>query len=291
MWFDFYSLLNQFHMISVTKEIILKFYASIPKNAHKGILGHAFLIGGSYGKIGAMALSSKASLTTGCGLVTVFIPKCGYQILQTYIPEVMVLTDVEENHISTITFDFIPNAIGIGPGFGQELATQKAFHKFLKANKSPLVIDADALNILSKNPEWLVLLPPKTIITPHPKELERLIGPWNSEAEKFELAMTFSTKYKLVLVMKGAPTYILFENTIYKNTTGNAALATAGTGDVLLGMITSLLAQQYDPLESAILGVYLHGLTADIALPEKGFQSFIASDIITNIGKAYLSLE
>jgi ADP-dependent NAD(P)H-hydrate dehydratase len=277
--------------IYINQNEILKRYKPIDKHTHKGIQGHALIIGGSYGKMGAVCLSSKAALKTGCGLVTAFIPKCGYEIVQISIPEVMVLTDVQEKFISNITFDIVPQAIGIGPGIGQEPATQNAFHEFLKTNKVPLVIDADALNILSQNKSWLSLLQPKTIITPHPKELERLIGKWNSEAEKVNMTKAFSKQYQLIIVMKGAPTHIIDGDTVYENTTGNAALATAGSGDVLTGMITSLLAQSYEPIDAAILGVYLHGLTADIALPETGFQSFIASDVISNIGKAYLSLE
>ena len=277
--------------IQIERTAILKRYKPIDAKTHKGIQGYALLIGGSYGKIGAVTLSSKACLKTGCGLVTVFIPRCGYEILQTANPEVMVLTDVQEKHISKIDFDFIPQAIGIGPGMGQELETQNALHEFLIDDKAPLVIDADALNILAENPEWVFLLPAKTILTPHPKELERLIGKWESDSEKMEKAITFSKKYHLIIVMKGASTLIIDGETTYENITGNAALATAGTGDVLTGMITSLLAQSYEPIDAAILGVYLHGLTADIALPETGFQAFIASDVIANIGKAYLSLE
>ena len=277
--------------ITIDKAEILKRYEPIDKHTHKGIQGHALLIGGSYGKVGSVCLSSKAAIKTGCGLVTSFIPKCGYEIVQISIPEVMVLTDIEEKFISNITFDITPQAIGIGPGIGQELATQNSFHEFLTSNIVPLVIDADALNILSLNKSWLSFLQPQTIITPHPKELERLIGKWNSEKEKFEKTIAFSTQYNLVVVMKGASTYIIDGNIVYENTTGNAALATAGSGDVLTGMITSLLAQSYEPISAAILGVYLHGLTADIALPETGYQSFIASDIISNIGKAFLTLE
>jgi hydroxyethylthiazole kinase-like uncharacterized protein yjeF len=133
-------------------------------------------------------------------------------------------------------------------------------------------------------------LPDKAILTPHQKELERLIGKWNSDTEKLEKTIAFSKLHHLIIVMKGAPTKIIDGKTIYENTTGNAALATAGTVDVLTGMITSLLAQSYDPIDAALLGVYLHGLTADIGLPETGYQSFLASDIISNIGRAYLSL-
>lgn len=277
-------------IVSIDKSEILQRYKPTKANTHKGIQGHALLIGGSYGKMGAMTLCSKACIKTGCGLVTVFIPQCGYEILQIANPEVMVLTDVREKFISKIEFDLVPNAIGIGPGIGQTLETQNAFHEFLKNHKTPLVIDADALNILSQNVSWIPLLPIKTILTPHLKELERLIGKWNSSAEKFKKTIAFSKQNNLIIVMKGAPTFVIDGEIIYENTTGNAALATAGTGDVLTGMITSLLAQSYRPIDAAILGVFLHGFTADIALPETGFQSFIASNVIDTIGKAYLSL-
>ncbi|WP_396191693.1 NAD(P)H-hydrate dehydratase [Flavobacterium sp.] len=277
--------------IEITKQEILKIYKPIPPNSHKGIQGHALLIGGSYGKMGSVCLSSKAAIKSGCGLVTAFIPKCGYEIVQISIPEVMVLTDIEENFITNIDYDFTPNVIGIGIGIGQEIATQNAIHQLLFDNKISMVIDADALNILSLNPTWISLLEPKTILTPHPKELERLLGKWNSDEEKFAKTIEFSTKFEVIIVMKGAPTYIIDGEKIYQNTTGNPALATAGSGDVLTGIITSLLAQNYEPINAAILGVYLHGLTADIALPETGHQSFIASDIINYLGKAFLTLE
>ena len=277
--------------IYIDQNEIIKRYKQPNQHTHKGIQGHALIIGGSYGKIGAVSLSAKACLKTGCGLVTVFIPKCGYEILQTAIPEVMVLTDKEEKLISNVIFDITPQAIGIGPGLGQAVETQNALYQFLKTNRIPLVIDADALNIISKNKKLLALLKPKTIITPHPKELERLIGKWDSDEEKMTKAVSFSKQYQIIIVMKGAPTRVINGETVYENTTGNAALATAGSGDVLTGMITSLVTQSYEPIDAAILGVYLHGLTADIALPETGYQSFIASDVIANIGKAFLSIE
>ncbi|GEC73565.1 yjeF C-terminal region, hydroxyethylthiazole kinase-related [Flavobacterium flevense] len=277
--------------VSIDKNEILKYYKPIAVDTHKGIQGHALIIGGSYGKIGAVCLSSKAALKAGCGLVTAYIPKCGYQIVQIAIPEVMVLTDRNKKCISNISFDLQPDAIGIGPGIGQDEVTRKAFLKFLKTNEIPLVIDADGLNILSQNKAWFLLLQPGTILTPHPKELERLIGKWISEEEKFEKTISFSLQYNVIVVMKGAPTYIIDGETLYKNTTGNQALATAGSGDVLTGIISSFLAQGYESVQAAILGVYLHGLTADLAAPKTGFQSFIASDSISNLGAAFLSLE
>lgn len=275
----------------ITKEEILKFYKPVNPLTHKGLQGHAVIIAGSYGKIGAAVLASKSCLKSGCGLVTTFIPKCGYQILQISIPEVMVITDENANAITNINFSLLPQATGIGPGIGKELSTQKALFEFLRINKSPLVLDADALNILAKNKSWLELVPENTILTPHPKELERLIGNWNSESEKFQKTIAFSEKYKVIIVMKGAPTFIINKNKIYENTTGNAALATAGSGDALTGIITGLLAQNYEPVQAAKLGVFLHGLTADIALPQTGYQSFTASDIIENLGRAFLTLE
>jgi len=278
-------------VITISIKDIVKIYKPVVPSTHKGQQGHALIVGGSYGKIGAIALSSKACLKAGAGLVSVFIPKCGYTILQTINPEVMAVTDVKNDYLSEIQFDLLPQAIGIGPGMGQERSTKKGFYKFLKANKAPLVLDADALNILSQHKEWFSLLQPGSILTPHPKELERLTGNTGTEDEKREAAMEMALKHKIIIVLKGAPTYITDGEDIYKNTTGNAALATAGSGDVLTGIITSLLAQSYSPLQAAILGVYIHGLTADIALPETGHQAFIASDIITYLGKAYLAIE
>ncbi|MTH14428.1 NAD(P)H-hydrate dehydratase [Flavobacterium sp. LC2016-01] len=274
----------------ITKEEVLKIYKPVNPQTHKGIQGHAVIIGGSYGKIGAAVLASKSCLKSGCGLVTTFVPKCGYQILQISIPEVMVATDENANFITNIHLPLVPQAIGIGPGIGKELGTQKALFEFLRVNKAPLVLDADALNIISENLAWLELVPENTILTPHPKELERLIGKWNSEAEKFQKSVAFSEKYKVIIVMKGAPTFIVNKSEIYQNTTGNAALATAGSGDVLTGILTSLLAQGYEPKYAAKLGVYIHGLTADIALPKTGYESFTASTIIKYLGKAFLEL-
>ena len=274
-----------------TRSEIVKRYNPIDPKAHKGTQGHALIIAGSYGKVGAAVLASKACLKSGCGLVTAFVPKCGYEILQISNPEVMTITDEQEKFISNITFDIKPQAIAIGPGLGQEMITQNALHQFLKINTVPLILDADALNILSSKKEWLSLLQSKTILTPHPKELERLIGKWNSDEEKFDKTIAFSKQHDVIIVMKGAPTFIIDGAVIYENSTGNSALATAGSGDVLTGIITSLVAQAYQPINAAILGVYLHGLTADVALPETGHHAFIASDIINYLGKAFLTLE
>jgi hydroxyethylthiazole kinase-like uncharacterized protein yjeF len=275
----------------VTKTTISKIYRQVQNDTHKGIQGHVLIIGGSYGKIGASLLSSRAALHSGCGLVTAFVPKIGYSILQTAVPEVMVLSDKNAMHISNIEFSIVPKAIGIGMGMGQEPKTRRAFYTFLNRNEVPLVIDADALNILAYNPKWLLSLKPQTILTPHLGELERLIGKWDSEEEQFEKTAAFSKSLTCIVVMKGASTHIFSNGKCFENTTGNPALATAGSGDVLTGIITSLLAQNYAAEEAAILGVYLHGLTADLAKPETGTQAFVASTIIEYLGKAFLEAE
>ena len=265
-------------------------YKPMHAHAHKGTQGHALIIGGSYGKIGAVCLSAKAALKSGCGLVTAYIPKCGYEIVQSTFPEAMVLTDHQE-HIEDIDFQFEPKAIGIGPGIGQHPDTQRAIGDFLKTNKTSLVIDADALNILSHNKEWLTQLPENTILTPHPKELERLMGSWEDDFDKLEKMKAFSKKYRLILIGKDANTIIVHNDLVYINSTGNAGLATGGSGDVLTGIITGLLAQSYSPVDAAIFGVYLHGLSADIGARETSKQAFIASDILKYLGKAYLEIE
>lgn len=277
--------------ITLNKKEILSRYKPISIEAHKGTQGHSLIIGGSYGKIGSIVLASRAALKSGCGLVTAFIPKCGYVILQTSFPEAMVITDSAKKSISKIEFGIDPDAIAIGMGMGQEEITQKAFCQFLENNEKSLLIDADGINIISKNKEWLDLVPKKTILTPHLKELQRLIGSWKSEEEKLEKVLELAELKDLIIVVKGAPTLIATNHKIYKNTTGNQGLATAGSGDTLSGIIVSFLAQGYDPVDASILGVYIHGLTADIATKSMGHQAFIASDIIENLGKAFISLE
>jgi len=279
---------SDYHL--VTKKAIGLRYRPVHHHAHKGTQGHALIIGGSYGKMGAVCLSAKAALKSGCGLVTAYIPKCGYDIIQVSFPEAMALTDGKK-HITNISFELEPKAIGIGPGMGQHEATQKALYDFLKLNTAPLVIDADALNILSYNKEWLNMLPEHTILTPHPKELERLLGKWEDDFDKLGKMKAFANHYKLVLVAKDAHTMIVSGNDVYINHTGNEALATGGTGDVLTGIITGLVAQGYAPANAAIVGVYLHGLTAEIAINETSVQAFTASDVVKYLGRAYLKIE
>lgn len=275
----------------IDSEFVKSLFKPIKKNAHKGTQGHALIIGGSYGKIGSVCLSAKACLKSGAGLVTAYVPNCGYEILQTFVPEVMVMTDECHEYISSIQTTLSIQVIGIGMGMGLHKETEQAFFHFLKMNYFSMVIDADGLNILSENKTWLENLASKTVLTPHRKELERLIGNWRTEEEMIEKVKLFSNDYDIVIVVKGAPTMIVYKSTVYINSTGNQALATAGSGDVLTGIITGLIAQGYEVLDASILGVYLHGLTADLAVTEIGYNSFIASDIIHYLGKAFLTLD
>ena len=272
------------------KVAILKIYKKPAPDAHKGTQGHALLIGGSWGKMGSVVLATKAAIKTGCGLLTAFVPRCGYEIMQISVPEAMVLSDKVKKRISKIKVPIKPNAVGIGMGMGTAPKTAKAFGKYI-TQEVALVIDADGLNLLAQNPDFLKRLFPKTILTPHKGELQRLIGNWENKDEEHKMASAFAKKYNVIVVDKGAPTVILDGETIWQNTTGNAALATGGSGDSLTGIITSLLAQGYSPMNAAKLGVYLHGLTADIALPATGTESFTASTISEYLGQAFLSLE
>lgn len=275
----------------IGKEHAVQLYRPRPKFSHKGIFGHTVIAGGSYGKMGSVAMSTKAALRTGAGLVTAYIPQLGVDILQTAIPEAMVEADRQNGKfIEEFDIDADADIIGVGMGMGTDDATAKAFGEFLQENDEPLVIDADGLNILAKNPKFLEFLPEKTILTPHPKELERLIGEWEDDFDKLKKAQAFAKKYKLILLIKGAYTFIIHEDMMYINTSGNPGMATAGAGDVLTGILTGLRAQKYDALDAAIFGVYLHGSAGDIASSKLGYESVIAGDIIENISEAFKEL-
>ncbi|MAP55999.1 NAD(P)H-hydrate dehydratase [Altibacter sp.] len=266
------------------------FYKQRQKYDHKGTYGHALVVAGSYGKMGAAVLATKAALRTGAGMATTFTAKCGYSILQTAIPEAMVLTDEHEEFLTAIDYNFQPSAIGIGMGIGVQEETVSAFKTFLMKTEVPVLLDADALNILSSHKEILDHIPKHSILTPHPGELERLIGSWSSDYDKLDKAKAFAKEYDLVLLIKGANSIVVFEEKLYINTTGNPGMATAGSGDVLSGMITGLLSQGYDPLLATVFAVYLHGSAGNIASQELGYEAVIAGDIIEKIGNAYLSL-
>jgi hydroxyethylthiazole kinase-like uncharacterized protein yjeF len=269
---------------------VLEIYRPRESFSHKGTYGHALMIGGSYGKIGAVILATEACLKSGSGMVTAFLPACGLVPIQTAVPEVMAIVDTDEKAVTNIRFGITPTVIGIGIGMGQEQQTQNAFSDFLTQNTYPLVLDADALNLLAAQPQLLDFLPPQSVLTPHPKELERLLGPWTDDFDKLKKAKAFSKKYNCVLVIKGRYTITLDGHKGYINITGNPGMATAGSGDVLTGIITGLVAQGYTALNAALFGVYLHGRAGDLAVEECGYQALTARTITNYIGKAYMDL-
>ena len=272
-----------------TKDLLL----NRPKFGHKGIFGKVLIVGGSYGKMGAMVLASKASLRSGTGLVTSLIPACGYQILQTGVPEVMCITNGDTFLRNTKIKHLINyDAIGIGPGLGTNLETLPLLLEILKKYDKPMVLDADALNLISENPELIELIPTGSILTPHIGEFHRLLGDSPNSLERLANQRSFSIKHQLILVLKGAHSSISdIDGTIWFNSTGNAGMATAGSGDVLTGIITGLLAQGYSPINAARVGVYIHGLAGDLAKKDLGAHAMIATDLIERFSNAFISFE
>jgi ADP-dependent NAD(P)H-hydrate dehydratase / NAD(P)H-hydrate epimerase len=258
--------------------------------AHKGNFGHALLMVGSYGKIGAAVLAAKACLATGSGLLTTWLPACGYEIMQTTLPEAMVRTDDDEFHLTTYPSDLdIFQVAGLGPGIGTHDETIYMIKRFLPSFRKPMVLDADALNIISGSPELISELHPSTIITPHPKEFDRLFGPSPDDLTRIELAKKMSIRHRIIIVLKGHFTAVLTpDGHISINTSGNAGMAKGGSGDALTGIITYLLAQSYAPASAAMLGVYLHGYAGDLAAALFSEEAMLASDLIQCIGKTFL---
>lgn len=261
--------------------------------SHKGNYGHALLIAGSYGKMGAAILSARAALRSGLGLLTVHVPASGNQLLQMSAPEAMTSVDQTEKYFTALPADLNFNAIGIGPGIGQANETVVGFEKLLLSGyKAPIVLDADALNILSQNPSLLRQIPANSILTPHPKEFERLVGAWKDDFNRLQKQIDFSKRINCVIILKGAFTSISLPNgKVYFNPTGNPGMATGGSGDVLTGILTGLLAQGYSAEHTAILGVYLHGFAGDLAAQELGMNSLIASDLIDFLAQAFIKLQ
>lgn len=267
-----------------TEDVAMPILRKRSKFSHKGTYGHALLVAGSEGKTGAALLSAEACLRTGVGLLTAHLPKSAVLPMQIYLPEAMIDIDKSDAHCSEINDILSYTAIGAGPGLGKDAETVIALKKIIQEATVPLVLDADALNIIADNPTWLSFLPDKTILTPHPKEFERLFGKTYNSYERLEIQRKMSAVHNIIIVLKGAHTAITFPNgSCFFNSTGTPGMATAGSGDVLTGMILSLLAQRYMPEEAALLGVYLHGKAGDKATEEKGEMSMIARDIIRNI--------
>ncbi|MEI6407860.1 MAG: NAD(P)H-hydrate dehydratase [Bacteroidota bacterium] len=261
------------------------------KFSHKGSFGHALIVAGSFGKMGAAVLSARACLRAGAGLVSVKAPLCGHDILQTAVPEAMFQHDNKVEYITTIP-DLTPfKSIGIGPGLGQHEETGLAFEQLLESCIVPLLIDADALNLLSLNPELWRKVPKNTILTPHPGEFERLFGKSDNDFMRNDLLRQKAQEHSVFIVLKGANTAIACpDGTCWFNSTGNPGMATGGSGDVLTGIITGLLAQGYAPRDAALLGVYAHGLSGDLAAAARSEAGMIAGDLVEFLPEAWKML-
>ena len=267
-----------------TEDVVKPIIRKRTKFSHKGTYGHALLVAGSSGKTGAALLAAEACMRTGVGLLTVHLPKDALLPMQVYLPEAMTSIDKSDTHCSEIEDILSYTAIGVGPGLGKNDETATFLKKIIQEATQPLVLDADALNIIADNPTWLSFLPDNTILTPHPKEFERLFGKTRNSYERLELQRNMSVIHNVIIVQKGAHTAVTFPNgTCFFNSTGNPGMATAGSGDVLTGIVLSLLAQRYSPQEAALLGVYLHGKAGDVAAEKLGMESMIARDIVGNL--------
>ncbi|MFW6019729.1 MAG: NAD(P)H-hydrate dehydratase [Bacteroidales bacterium] len=274
-----------YHVITEEFKTLLP---SRTKFSHKGNYGHALIIAGSYGKMGACVLSSKACLRSGAGLVTAHIPQKGYTIIQTAVPECMTVIDPDQEIQANLP-DLMPyNVIAAGPGIGLFKQTQKLIKLLIQETQVPLVLDADAVNILAENKTWLSFLPSNSILTPHPGEFDRLTGKSANGFQRIEKAREFARKYQVYLVLKGAHTAVCSPaGYVWFNSTGNPGMATAGSGDVLTGIITGLLAQNMKPFDAACLGVFIHGMAGDEAACETGEEALIASDITGHLKDAF----
>ncbi len=254
---------------------------------HKGTFGHGLLIAGSYGKSGAAVLASKAALATGTGLITTHVPSLNYTIQQSSFPEGMVSIDEDEKFFTGIK-DISPySAIAIGPGLGKENQTQNAMKLIIQNSTVPLILDADALNIMTENPTWLSFLPPGSILTPHVGEFERIAGKCSNGWERLDRARDLAFKHRIYVILKGAHTAIVCpDKQVIFNSTGNPGMATGGSGDVLTGILLGLQALGYSSLYSSMAAVYLHGLAADLAINKKPMESLVAGNIIEFLPRA-----
>jgi hydroxyethylthiazole kinase-like uncharacterized protein yjeF len=269
----------------IDAEFVGKFYKARSEFSHKGNHGHALLIAGSEGKSGAALIAAKACLRSGTGLLTCAFPKEIISELLIALPEAMhVKPKAAEIDLSKYS------AIGIGPGLSTGSKAEKIMDHIIAHINQSMVIDADGLNIISKDPARLAALPLQTILTPHPKEFDRLFGASFNTYERIEKALNATKEYGIIIVLKDHHSMIAANGKGYFNVNGNAGLAKGGSGDALTGIITALLAQKYEPFHAATLGVYLHGMAADIALAFQSHESMLVSDVIESIGHAFKRL-
>ena len=260
--------------------------------AHKGTLGHALLVGGSYGMAGAAVLAAKACLRSGVGKLTIRTPRRNNDILQIAVPEAVLSLDTSEHQFTEAIDPAEFEAMGIGPGLGTKEPTAIAIISQIRRSKKPCVVDADAINILGTHKAWLQQIPQGTILTPHPKEFDRLHDTAAKESyERLNNARELAQRLSIYILLKGHHSMLCTpDGEVIINTTGNAGMATGGSGDVLTGIITALLTRGYERKEAVCVGMYLHGLAGDIAAESKGEESLIASDIIDCLPAAFKKL-
>jgi hydroxyethylthiazole kinase-like uncharacterized protein yjeF len=268
-------------MKKLTKHIIHTILQPRKPFSHKGNFGHALLIAGSNGKMGAAVIAAKACMRAGVGKLTVSVPEDEANILPIALPEAMIC--IREKDCNN--FDLF-NAAGIGCGIGTSKESLQILTYLMEQFKKPIVLDADALNIIAENKTLLKKIPKDSIITPHPKEFDVLFGIHKTTEERIFTAIAKATQYNIIIVLKGHETFITQNGFSFLNTTGNAGLAKAGSGDALTGIISSFLAQGYQPFDAAKIAVYMHGLAADICLKKQSMESMLITDVIECFGKA-----
>lgn len=270
----------------IGEELIREIYQPRNDFSHKGTFGKTAIVAGSLGKMGAAVLATKSALRSGSGLTFTHAPKCGSETLQITCPEAMIVAN-GKNFAEEFNFED-DQTLGIGPGLGTEIGTEKAFLIFLKNHKKPLILDADALNIISKDTANLSLIPQDSIITPHPKEFERLFGKTKNSFERLELGRKKAVELGIFIILKDHHTQVITpENVVFYNITGNSGMAKGGSGNALLGILTSLLAQNYPPKHAALFGVWLHGKAGDFAAERFSKEAMLPSDLIGQIGEVF----
>lgn len=279
-----------YEAILVEADFIRNLYRPRPRFSHKGTYGHAALIAGSYGFMGAAVLAAHSCLRSGVGKLTCHIPSCGYEIVQATLPEAMVKVEKGTHYIEVISGLEKYNVVGIGPGIGVHDSHTQLLETVL-SYKKPMVIDADALNILAKHPVLISKLPAFSVLTPHPAEFDRLFGKCDNDFARMRTAQQKAKELQVIIVLKGHRTFIAMPGgNNYFNSTGNPGMAKGGSGDVLTGILTGLIAQGYQPEQAALLGVYLHGLAGDIAALKLAEETMLPSDIIQYLGNAFKQL-
>ena len=276
----------------IDEKDIATLYKPRKKYAHKGDFGRALLVAGSRGMAGASVLAARAALRSGVGLLTVHVPACNNQIVQVAVPEAMTSIDSNEHYFTDTLSTTKFNAVAVGPGLGQSVSSEEALLALIDNCRVPMVLDADALNILARNPQYIHRLPAGSVLTPHPGEFARLFGKFENTNQAIDAVRSLARHSNVAILLKGAHTVVIApDGNIYFNSTGNPGMATGGSGDVLTGVILSLLAQGYSATDAAQIAVYIHGLAGDLAAKEVGETALVAGDIVANLPKAWRTIE